>query len=348
MICSRLILPLAFLALLPGSVQAATLVVDQNAVHAADTNPGTRARPFKTISAAANRVKPGDIVLVRPGVYRESVSLTVSGVKGRPITFQSETPYAAVVDGADIITAFQPVSPGVYSFAAPDLAKPANDFDPGEQVYVSGEPLERITDPARLSPGTFLLDYAAKRVLLAPLEDQQIGRLQVAYAHRDGQFAPGASVDDIHINGFTILHNASPFGSRFGILISGRRWLVEDNHILWSSYAGLRMEKSNGCVVRGNVVDWSGATGLGGFANANLTFTGNVLRHGNWRRQDTGFDGGAGKWVYTYDSLFQDNECAFNNGFGLWFDIACGDNTWATSPSTTTRASWWAKAPAAS
>ncbi len=316
------------LGLLPGLVQAATLVVDQKAVHAADTNPGTRARPFKTISAAAKRVKPGDIVLVRPGVYRESVSLTVSGVKGRPITFQSETPYAAVVDGADIITAFQPVSPGVYSFAAPDLAKPANDFDPGEQVYVNSEPLERVTDPSHLSPGTFLLDYAARRVLLAPLEDQRIERVQVAYAHRDGQFAPGASVDDIHIKGFTILHNASPFGSRFGILISGRRWRVEDNHILWSSYAGLRMEKSKDCVVRNNVVDWSGATGLGGFANANLTFTGNVLRHGNWRRQDTGFDGGAGKWVYTYDSLFQDNECAFNNGFGLWFDIACGDNVY--------------------
>ena len=324
----RTIVPLVLLCLLAAPAPAATLIVDQKASTAADTNPGTRTRPLKTISAAAKLVKPGDTVLVRPGVYRESVALTISGTEGRSITFQSETPYAAVVDGADIISAFTPDAPGVYSFAAPDLPASAGEFDPGQQVYINGEPLERVTDPAHLSPGTFLLDYAAKRVRLAPLEDQQISTVQVAYARRDGQFAPPTPIDDIHIRGFTILHNASPFGNRFGILISGRRWIVEDNHIFWSSYAGLRMEKSNGCVVRNNLVDWSGATGLGGFANINLTFEGNILKHGNWRRQDTGFDGGAGKWVYTYDSLFKDNECAYDNGWGLWFDLACGGNVY--------------------
>ena len=322
-----LLVAIALLVVLPlqARLVAATLIVDQKSPHAADTNPGTRSLPLKSISAAAKLVKPGDIVLVQPGVYRESVSLTVSGTRKQPITFQSAVPYAAVIDGADIITDFQPVSPGVYAFAALDLNKPGQ-FAPGEQVYVNGEPLEPAADASHLTPGTFFLDADQKRVLLAPLEDQQIGRIEVAYARRDGQFAPGAPVDDIHIRGFTIIHNASPFGNRFGILISGRRWLVEDNHIFWSSYAGLRMEKSKDCIVRRNLVDWSGATGLGGFANVDLTFENNTLKHGNWRRQDTGFDGGAGKWVFTYDSLFKDNECAFDNGWGLWFDLACGDN----------------------
>jgi hypothetical protein len=106
-------------SVLQAPLRAATLIVDQKAAGASDTNPSTRARPFKTIGAAAKIVKPGDTVLVRPG---------------KPITFQSETSRATVLDGADITTAFQPTSPGVYAFAAPKLNKP-NQFTPAEQVY---------------------------------------------------------------------------------------------------------------------------------------------------------------------------------------------------------------------
>jgi hypothetical protein len=39
-------------------------------------------------------------------------------------------------------------------------------------------------------------------------------------------------------------------------------------------------------------VDWSGTTDPGGFADAKLTFEGNLLERGNGRRQDTGGDAG--------------------------------------------------------
>ncbi len=317
--------------LLCARTSAAMLVVDGVAKSASDTNPGTRALPLKTISAAVKLTKPGDTVLVRPGVYRESVQVTLSGTPDQPITLRSEVPYAAVIDGADVIPTaqFTSVSPGVYSFAAPDLPDSAGQFAPGQQVYINGEPLDPAANAAQLTPGTFFLDFAARRVLFAPLEDQDPNKIRVEYARRDGQIASnGSAVNDIHVQGFTILHNASPFGYRFGILVSGQRWVVENNHIFWSSYAGIRMEKSNHCIVRNNLIDWSGATGIGGFANINLLFENNIMRHGNWRRQDTGFDGGAGKWVFMYDSMIRGNESAFNNGFGPWFDLACGHNVY--------------------
>lgn len=48
-----------------------TLVVNQKSVRASDRNPGTEARPLKTISAAEKLAQPGDTVLVRAGVYRD-------------------------------------------------------------------------------------------------------------------------------------------------------------------------------------------------------------------------------------------------------------------------------------
>jgi hypothetical protein len=101
---------------------------------------------------------------------------------------------------------------------------------------------------------------------------------------------------------------------------------VENNHILWSSYAGIRVEKSNVCTIRNNLIEWSGATGNGGYANINLLYENNVIRHNNWRRQEPGFDGGAGKWVFTYDSVFATTSRPTTSASGPWLDIVCGNN----------------------
>lgn len=53
----------------------ATLVVDQASPRAADTAAGTATAPLKTIGAAVAKVKPGDTILVKPGIYREQVEL---------------------------------------------------------------------------------------------------------------------------------------------------------------------------------------------------------------------------------------------------------------------------------
>ena len=67
-----------------------------------DANPGTSAQPFKTLQAAANRVNPGDVVVVRTGVYTGGsiiLNLTRSGTSGHWIVFQAETKWGAVLNG---------------------------------------------------------------------------------------------------------------------------------------------------------------------------------------------------------------------------------------------------------
>jgi alpha-N-arabinofuranosidase len=39
-----------------------------------DTHEGSQAAPLRTISAAANKARPGDIITVHEGVYRERIN----------------------------------------------------------------------------------------------------------------------------------------------------------------------------------------------------------------------------------------------------------------------------------
>jgi hypothetical protein len=100
-----LIISLLLLCLLPRPGHAATLIVNQKAPNAADTNPGTRARPFKTISAAADRAAPGATVLVADGDYHEAVQ-PHSGTANAPITFRSQHKWGARVVSPDHRGAF--------------------------------------------------------------------------------------------------------------------------------------------------------------------------------------------------------------------------------------------------
>jgi hypothetical protein len=71
-----------------------------------DSNSGTDVdHPFLTIGKAAGVVKAGDTVVIRAGVYRETVTLTSSGSAGAPITFQSFPGETVTVSGADVIPA---------------------------------------------------------------------------------------------------------------------------------------------------------------------------------------------------------------------------------------------------
>jgi hypothetical protein len=65
-----------------------------------DSNKGTASAPFATIAKAAGVAGPGDIVRVRPGVYRESVALKRSGKAKAYISFIADG-VGVILSGAD-------------------------------------------------------------------------------------------------------------------------------------------------------------------------------------------------------------------------------------------------------
>lgn len=85
------------------AVYACTLHVDRKHPAANDANPGTQDRPFATINAAAQVVKPGERVLVHPGIYREWVRPAHGGESPeRMVHFEAATPGATVISGAEL------------------------------------------------------------------------------------------------------------------------------------------------------------------------------------------------------------------------------------------------------
>ena len=80
-----------------GLLLAATLYVSPSGN---DKNPGTEAAPFATISKAVTDLKPGDQVLVRGGVYNESVRVQdTHGTADAPIHIRAYPNEKPVIDG---------------------------------------------------------------------------------------------------------------------------------------------------------------------------------------------------------------------------------------------------------
>lgn len=80
-------------------VRAAVYVVSPAGDDAAG---GNAEHPLRTISEAAERAMPGDVVLVRAGVYRERVSPSRGGEAGKPITYRAEKLGSVFVRGSEL------------------------------------------------------------------------------------------------------------------------------------------------------------------------------------------------------------------------------------------------------
>src|SRR5436190_5472082 len=68
-----------------------------------DGNPGDSTRPFRTVQQAAGVVNPGDVVIVRNGVYTGDGNAVLSigrgGSAGNLVVFKSQNKWGAVLDG---------------------------------------------------------------------------------------------------------------------------------------------------------------------------------------------------------------------------------------------------------
>ncbi len=153
-----------------------TYVVDRRAANAADENPGTRARPLRTIQAGANLAQPGDTVLVKAGIYREEVVPPRGGTSpARPITYLAAAGEAVSVRGSERITTWVDQGEGVWMvelktaffkgynpFARPVAGKwlyRRGGYRLGD-VYCKGEALRQTMTLAdlRTTPNTWFVD----------------------------------------------------------------------------------------------------------------------------------------------------------------------------------------------
>ncbi|HYH08633.1 MAG TPA: right-handed parallel beta-helix repeat-containing protein [Thermoanaerobaculia bacterium] len=101
--------------ILAGSASAASYYV---ATSGSDANNGSVSAPFKTISYAASKTVPGDVVNVRAGVYNERVKIANSGTEAARITVRAYPGEKVTIDGTGIASDKAVVS----------ITAPYNDF----------------------------------------------------------------------------------------------------------------------------------------------------------------------------------------------------------------------------
>jgi Right handed beta helix region len=111
------------------------------ATRGSDANPGTRERPWRTVGAAVERLRPGDTLLIREGTYFERPRITVSGTAAAPITVQSYPGEHAVIDSGpgEFQTAgnraWEPVDPAIGEYRSVEEHEPGNVYG-----YIDGVP----------------------------------------------------------------------------------------------------------------------------------------------------------------------------------------------------------------
>jgi parallel beta-helix repeat protein len=139
----------------------AAYYVDGSKRSASDGNPGTEARPWRTIGRGVQSLQPGDTLLIKAGTYRETVNLQRSGTQAAPIRIRAYPgdEGKVIIDAAEPVTHWQKCAgPGdcagnpywehiyVADVAALVQSHPRDDFAV-RQVFQHGVLLNRSRYP---------------------------------------------------------------------------------------------------------------------------------------------------------------------------------------------------------
>ena len=80
----------------------------------AKANPGTKDLPFKNVQQAANVAKPGDTVIIKEGVYRETVTPENNGTESMPIIYKAAENEDVVISAMNTISGFEKYKDNIY------------------------------------------------------------------------------------------------------------------------------------------------------------------------------------------------------------------------------------------
>jgi len=348
------ILAAAVLALcIPSLSSAATYIVDTNNPNAKDTNSGSAAQPFKTISDAVAKVKPGDTVTIKAGTYHEQVALKTSGAAGKPITIQAAPGETVILDEADVVTGWTKVDDksgrplwqkapfgnlSAYPIDIDDLSRRA-------QLLVDDVQYTQVPDIGALYPGSFYYDpTAGGTVTLWPLPPKSTGaktapgaqwwqspanlttsdinKHQVEIATRSwGILADNQSF--LTIKGLIVRHGNAALGIMFGGDGSPCHDIVIDHCTVEYAYAAFSARGNNfhisNCYFHDNGLG-SGA----GLTNSIMEDT--VFDHNTTYGTDHGNSAGGIKFLWTVKTIIRRCQFINNDGPGIWFDTGNADN----------------------
>ncbi|MEX0600686.1 MAG: right-handed parallel beta-helix repeat-containing protein [Rhodothermales bacterium] len=311
--------------------------VDQQA--GSDGNPGTKATPWKTISRSTHPavLRPGDVVIIRAGTYRETIAPQEMGTSGLLITFSAYPGDEVVVTGADPMSDGWTRSDGAWRHAwtvplpaSPNVGtlKERPQFR-REMVIVDGVVLTPVFARSDVIPGTFYVegsDAEPMAIFMRLPGDDDPSRHVVEVGRRSALFLPKPARDDwcggrsgfYRLVGLTFRHAVNN-ANWAAVCTGGRGSILEENVVEWTNGTGINIA-GEANLLRGNRVNFNGMRGIGGrCAGCRLEY--NETSHNNWKKHEYGYGSAGIKLIYSRETTISHHLSSDNNGTGIWLDV---------------------------
>ncbi len=245
-----------------------TFHVDQAAANASDDNPGTQAKPWRSITHAAQVLRPGQRVVVKAGVYRERVRPVRGGTGPRAMIAYEAAPGEEVVLKGSVVleTPWKPCDEaGVWTSTMPaDLFDEQNPF---AAVNLTDEQIDRCmpwavpikghrafrlrrglvfqdgrrlaqaltADELSATSGAYRVGDDGLALYVRPFDNRDPNLAMMEVTVRGFVFAPEEfGLGYVRVQGFTIEHSAACFPRpQQGALSTqrGHHWIIQGNTV---------------------------------------------------------------------------------------------------------------------
>jgi len=320
---------------IPENQETAFIYVDPNTGN--DSNPGTQAKPLKTVQAAAsmafdnNKSNMGTRVTLSPGTYRENVYYNTPSTSA-PVTFQAAQNGTAIITGSDLWTDW--TSAGnifthnwAYTWGECALPNGWPSMWPillrREMIFVNGTPLTQVISANQMVEGTFYVDDASHLVSIWPPSGTNMSTAAIEVAVRPGTFNI-QNATNVVLRGITFEHaNTCPQAGGGVVVNSSNHILIDTDNFLWNNQAGLGFNLVNNVVVQNSVANHNGSSGFEASQGKNYNYYNDETSYNNWREAMGAYYG----WSYDGAKILSMHTADFN-GFktyynqtgGIWFD----------------------------
>jgi parallel beta-helix repeat protein len=235
-----------------GALAAATYYVDASSPSCSASGPGTASSPYCTISAAVSAHSGAGItIVVRPGIYREEVSIPASGVSGNPFVLQAQGP-GVVVDGSEDFSATSK-----WVLYSGNVWRASSVTWSPQQLFADGARLVKSSSaPGSLPVGAFR--YVPGAGLYANVGGGNPGAHQASVSRRSyGFVVSGRSW--VTLSGFEVTRS-----NEYGIYIASgsANCVVSGNRVTFARHYGIGLSGGPGALIASNVVTDNGDHGI--------------------------------------------------------------------------------------
>jgi hypothetical protein len=289
-----------------------------------DGNTGTISSPLKKVQTAINKMTAGDVVILRNGIYRESVNSSKNNIN--ILAYPGETP---ILKGSVLMTDWTKQG---------DYWKKNVAIQP-QQVFVDGNnPLQQIgwpwpdevplggatkryhnqvgEDLNDMAPGRFFWTGGVLYIWLKDSSDPNNHEIEVSQLK---EVLVLRQSKDSYIKGIQIEHsNVNTYREQGSAVYLGNGCVLDECVIQWCDFGGVSMG-DNSKVINSKAIH-NGDVGIQSSGDNNFLVKNTELAYNNNRNFFSQWHAGGFKGATNTWGTIENCEIHNNNGSGVWFD----------------------------